>query len=307
MFIKIGIFATSLFIMLLLSKYLVDAMIHFSRRLKISEFFVGSVILALGTSMPEFIDNIVSSSIGIGELGLGNIIGSNIVNITLVLGLTALIKPISNIGKKATRESLIPLAAALLYVLVAYDGVISRLNGLVLLAAFLLYQLHFRDKSLKVQRAVYIREIQADIFLTPIAIFTIIICGWLVVNTGASISSDIGIPLSIFGLSILAVSTALPEMSASIISALKGHSKIGLGTILGSNTINLLLIGGVAALIRPIVLDNKIVILSSLALLIGTHLILFGFVKTRRNITNKEGLILLSAYIIYLTFLIVRV
>ncbi|PIN99622.1 hypothetical protein COT72_05075 [archaeon CG10_big_fil_rev_8_21_14_0_10_43_11] len=302
--IKLGIFSISLFIMLFLSKYLVDALIHFSQKVKLSEFLVGSVILALGTSMPELIDNIIAASIGVGELGVGDLIGSNITNIALILGVSAIIQPIRNIGKNEAREAIFPFLAAVLYLLVAYDGVITRLNGVLLLVVYFGYQFYLRKKSLGTQQEVYLKEIQADIILTPIAIFTIIICGWLVVNTGASLAQDIGIPLSVFGLTILALSTSLPELSAGVISSLKGHSKISLGNVFGSNSLNLTLIGGIAALIHPITLNNVSVVIASLIILIGLSALVVLFTRTKRNITKKEGIFFLLIYVAYLLFII---
>ncbi|MBR9679270.1 MAG: sodium:calcium antiporter [Nanoarchaeota archaeon] len=300
--VKFTIFGVSLFLMFFLSKYLVESLTHFSKKLRVSEFMVGSIVLAIGTSLPEIIDALIASTLSLGELGMGIIVGSNISNILLILSMSVLIKPISKISKPVLKESYLLLLITLVFVLFCLDGQLSRFEGFMLLASYAGYHWFLHKKDMHAGGMVYVKEIQADIILTPIAIFTIIICGWLVVNTGASIAEDLSIPLSFFGLIIIAVTTSLPELSSSLISAKKGHYKMVIGNIFGSNAANLLLAAGIASLVRPMVFaSSNVLAFSILSLLVITSLITF-VMHTKKRVSRKMGSIMLFCYVIYLIF-----
>ena len=300
--VKFTIFGVSLFLMFFLSKYLVESLTHFSKKLRVSEFMVGSIVLAIGTSLPEIIDAIVASSLSLGELGIGIVVGSNISNLLLVLSASVLIKPISKISKPVLKESYLLLLVTLVFALFCLDGQLSRLEGFLLLVSYAGYHWLLHKEEVHSGGLVYAREIEADIILTPIAIFTIVICGWLVVNTGASIAQDLSIPLSFFGLIIIAVTTSLPELSSSLISAKKGHSKMVIGNIFGSNAANLLLAAGIASFLRPMVFASSSVLAFSIVSLLFISSLITFTIHSKKRISRRAGSFLLLGYVIYLIF-----
>jgi cation:H+ antiporter len=300
--VKFTIFGVSLFLMFFLSKYLVESLTHFSKKLRVSEFMVGSIVLAIGTSLPEIIDTLIASTLSLGELGVGIIVGSNISNMLLILSASVLIKPISQISKPILKESYLLLLVTFVFVLFCLNGELSRFEGFLLLVCYAGYHWLLHKEDIHTGGMVYAREIQADIILTPIAIFTIVVCGWLVVNTGASIAEDLSIPLSFFGLIIIAVTTSLPELSSSLILAKKGHSKMVIGNIFGSNAANLLLAAGLAALVRPMVFASSgILAFSIVSLLVISSLITF-IMHSKKIVGRRMGSVMLFGYILYLIF-----
>ena len=182
-FVKFTIFGVSLFLMFFLSKYLVESLTHFSKKIRVSEFMVGSIVLAIGTSLPEIIDTLIASTLSLGELGVGIIVGSNISNTLLILSASVLIKPISKISKPVLKESYLLLLITFVFTLFCLDGQLTRFEGFLLLVGYASYHWLLHKEDVHTGGMVYAREIQADIILTPIAIFTIVVCGWLVVNS----------------------------------------------------------------------------------------------------------------------------
>jgi cation:H+ antiporter len=298
--VKLTIFGVSIFLMFFLSKYLVDSLTHFSRKLRVSEFMIGSIILAIGTSLPEIIDATVAASLTLGELAVGILVGSNISNLLFILGVAVLIKPVTNIGKAILKESYVLLIVTILFFVIGLDAEISRFEGLVLLGAFAAYHWFLHREDVHLGGMVYAREIEADIVLTPIAISTILLCGWLVINTGASIAADLNIPLPFFGLIIMAVTTSLPELSSSIVSARKGHSKMVLGNVFGSNAANILLAAGLAALARPINFSGSPSIYLSLIFLFAGSSIFTMLIHYKKHAGRRLAVALLLAYLAYI-------
>ncbi len=297
---KLTIFGVSIFLMFFLSKYLVESLSHFAKKIRVSEFMVGSIVLAVGTSLPEIIDATVAGTLNLGELAVGIIIGSCIINLLLVLAFAVLTKPIGRVDKKVIKESYILLLVTAVFCIIISDGGISRIDGLILIATFCIYHWYLHKHDAHSGSMVYVREIQADIILTPIAIFTILLCGWIVINTGAAIATDIGIPMAFFGLVILALTTSLPELSSSIVSSKKGHSKMALGNVFGSNAADLLLAAGIAALVNPLnfAASKTIMISATIMLLITAAFTVY--ITAKKRISRKAGAVMLGAYMLYM-------
>jgi len=299
-FVKLGIFGLSIVIMIYLSKYLIDSLTHFSRKTKLSHFFIGTLILAIGTSLPELIDASIAASLGVGELGIGDIIGSSITNLCLILGLFAVIKPIKGMSKGSLNDSLMMLVSVIIFSITIYDGVITRLNGIILVSSFIIYHIILHKKDVSAGKEVFMKEVESDYILTPIAIFGIIITGWVMVNTGASLAQDLSIPISVLGLTVLALGTSIPELFTSFIAARKGYSRIVEGNVFGSNNTNLLLVAGIASLIKPINIPEPRILLLSLSALIILIVCFNVLIQTKKKVTKQAGMMLLLFYICYL-------
>lgn len=300
MIIEISILVISLILLFYLSHILTATLAQFSNKLKVSKFIVGSIILAIGTSLPELVNAITSSIIKIGELSIGTIIGSNIANVGIALALTAIIRPIKNIYKREIRETIIVLIATVAFILFTLNGVLSRLEGAIMFSSYFMYQFALNRRSIKPKIKINLKNIEVDVLLIPLTLIGIIICGYLVVTSSIAVTNSLGLSLTFFGLTILALGTSMPEIAASLVSSMKRQSKLVIGNIVGSNIVNLLLIGGLTAIINPVNLEiNSAFIFSIFSLFLITVLLEYVTI-TGKEITRKEGIAMLISYIVYM-------
>lgn len=300
----IGVFLMSTFLLFFISDYLVSALMHFSRKAKLSAFFVGAIILSLGTSIPELIDAGVSSFQGFGELGFGTLIGSSVTNICLVLGISSLVYPIKRLTSNETKEGIFVLLGTILFLALAIiDSQLTRLDGAVLIGAFFFFHYIFRKREVTHRGELIFTEVEIDLVLIPLMLVGVFTAGVVVVNSTVELTQQLGISLTFFGLTALSFSTSLPEIASTLIASFKKSSKMGVGTVLGSNLTNLLLIGGVMALINPVnVVVDSTLVFSGVAVIVASALfILMTFFD--RDVDEKDGLILILFYVIYVLVL----
>lgn len=283
--------------------WLVSGGVGIAKKFRISNLVIGMTIVAYGTSTPELAASIAAAG-DHGAIILGNIIGSNIANVGMVIGVSAILIPIA-IQKSVLRKEIpIMLGVSLLLVLVSIDGEISQYDGGLLLVGLGIFAFFtFRD-ALK-QRTKTQDEYESsqnNIYLKSfgligIGIVVLYIGAILTVDNAVVIATEFGLSEKIIGLTVIAIGTSLPELITSIIAIRKGHTDIGIGNIIGSNIYNILMIMGVGAALGGVLitsdvyLDYAIMIIFSLALLIG--------LKTK-IITRPMGVILTSGYVLYL-------
>lgn len=282
----------------------------FARTMGISPLVIGLTIVSVGTSAPEIIVSLDAALRGSGELAVGNALGSNLANMGLVLGITLLIAPIPVYRDLLTQESLALLGVTALAGLFLFDGVLGRLEGiaLVILAAPLLWL------AVKYKRSQPTPDSAEEIASYPlrtaliwfvIGLAALLISAEITVWGAIAIASSLGISQLVIGLTILAVGTSLPELAASILSAVRGHHDIALGNIIGSNLFNLLLVMGIAGAIAPIELVEQVFSRDYLAMAAVTViLVILIAVALRKNhlkgmLSKYAGLILLSSYCLY--------
>ena len=283
----------------------------------LSPLLIGLTIVSFGTSAPEIVVSIIASLSGSGQLAVGNALGSNITNTGLVLGVTLIIKAMSIDASTMRRELPQMLGATLLAGALIIDGTLSVLDGLVLIAALILFLflLARRDDDQK-------RELQEPYPTSPLSAWlkflgglTLLVISSRVLVIGAvNIATSLGVSELIVGLTIVAIGTSLPELAASVMSAVKGHADIALGAIVGSNIFNLLIVLPVPGLLGPLSLESDVfnrdwVFTLSLALL----LIIFAGLAQRKGahqslatgeLGRMTGVALLGTYISYLTILV---
>ncbi len=283
--------------------WLVSGGVGIAKKFRISNLVIGMTIVAYGTSTPELAASIAAAG-DHGAIILGNIIGSNIANVGMVIGVSAILIPIA-IQKSVLRKEIpIMLGVSLLLVLVSIDGEISQYDGGLLLVGLGIFALFtFRD-ALK-QRTKTQDEYESsqnNIYLKSfgligIGIVVLYIGAILTVDNAVVIATEFGLSEKIIGLTVIAIGTSLPELITSIIAIRKGHTDIGIGNIIGSNIYNILMIMGVGAALGGVLitsdvyLDYAIMIIFSLALLIG--------LKTK-IINRPMGVILTAGYVLYL-------
>ena len=293
--------------------WLVDGASGLAKRFGITDLVIGLTVVAFGTSMPEFVVNMVSVADGSTDLAITNILGSNIINTFVILGLTALVYPVAS--QKRSRDFDIPMsiiAAVLVFAAVAVQSPfgeevrgISRLGGILLLCLFVyfLYNTfrHAKDHPEDTEaEEVLPMVLWKALLLIAVGLVGLVIGGELIVKSAVRIATDCGVPESVIGLTIVALGTSLRELATSVMAAFKHNCDIALGNVIGSNIFNVFLVLGTSAVIRPLPAYEGIVMDAWMAA-IGSMLV-WLFVKTNkeREVKRWGGLILLVLYGCYL-------
>lgn len=295
--------------------FLVDGASSLAKKYNVPNMVIGLTIVAFGTSMPEFIVNVMSSAKGANEIAMGNIIGSNMFNIAFILGVTAIIKTLYVKDNTTWKEIPLTIISALVVFFLANDSLIdnsgvsqiSRADGLVMLMFFIIF-LSYTFSLAKEGRASDEGEIK--IFSKPKSIIMIVaglgllmLGGKVIVTYAVLLARGVGISERIIGLTIVSIGTSLPELTTSVIAAIKGNVDIAVGNITGSNLFNVFWILGVSALINPIPLGNsQIDILMNI--LISLLLFFFVFFSREKKLDRKKGILFLVIYIAYIVYLI---
>ncbi|MCM3617072.1 calcium/sodium antiporter [Sutcliffiella horikoshii] len=298
--------------------WFVDGASKIAKILRISPLLIGLTIVAFGTSSPEATVSILAALDGSAEVSLGNVIGSNIFNITLVVGLTALINPLKVESETIRKE--IPftlLGSTVLLILISdvvlqglTENLITRSDGLIFLLFFSIFMYYIfevarnsRDK-LEVQDESEKAKWGKNSIRTVIGLGAIIFGGELVVRNSTEIAVSLGMSETLVGLTIIAIGTSLPELVTSIMAAIKKQSEIALGNIVGSNIFNIFFVLGTSSLITPLPVNGKVFV--DIALMLILTVILLIFSRTNYRIGKKEGSFLAVAYVLYLVFIIIR-
>ena len=293
--------------------WLVEGASSIAKRFGISDLVIGLTVVAFGTSMPEFVVNMVSVANSATELAITNILGSNIINIFIILGLSAVVYPIAS--QKRSRQFDIPysiLAAivVLVCVLINGDG-INRTAGIVMVILFVvfLYNTFKNAKSTDNPKEETIVAQPQPIWKALIAIvgglLGLIIGGELIVKSAVNIATRLGVSEAIIGLTIVALGTSLPELATSVIAATKKNADIALGNVIGSNIFNIFLILGTSAVIKPLPAYQGLALDACMAALGSVLVWLFIQTNRQRKLTRWGGAILLLCYAAYLTYRIV--
>nr|WP_106783076.1 calcium/sodium antiporter [Lysinibacillus timonensis] len=302
--------------------YFVDGASNIASSLRVSPLLIGLTIVAFGTSAPEATVSILAALQGSADVTLGNVVGSNIFNITFIVGVTAFLSPL--MVESSTIRKEIPftmLGSIVLLVLMSdvalnglLDNVLSRSDGLVFLLIFSVFMYYIFEVA-RNNRLDAAPEIVNDkplsktswgkyILFTIGGLIAIIFGGNLVVTNAVEIAYSFGMSETLVGLTIVAIGTSLPELVTSVTAALKKESEIALGNLVGSNIFNILFVVGVSAVIYPLPVDADIFI--DLFILIAVTVALFIFSRSNYRISKVEGVILVTVYIVYLVYIIMR-
>lgn len=293
----------------------VDGAVQVARHYNMPTFLIGMVIIGFGTSAPEMIVSAVSALQGNPQIALGNAYGSNITNIALILGITALMKPILVDKNALTREMPILLAVTALAIVQLYDLSVSRFDAILMLFVFAVVmarniyngkrsRVAFLENQEPIEKKITLGK---SIFFLILGLVFLIISSRLLVWGAVSIAHYFGVSDLLIGLTIVAIGTSLPELASSIAAVRKGENDIALGNILGSNLFNTLAVVGIAGLISPMKADPEILyrdlpIMAFLTLI----LIPMAFRRQKENRINRiSGFILVLCYASYIAFLIV--
>lgn len=277
-------------------------------RLGITPLVIGLTIVAFGTSAPELAVSVKAALAGNSGISLGNVIGSNIVNIGLILGITALIRPIEVKSEMVKRDIPIMILASMLFWGLLFDGELSLIDGVILLSFMLGYLVfsYFSAKNTNDADGEVIEEGPKNPLLSllfiAVGISMLVGGGILFVNGAVDLAKVFGVSEVIIGLTIVAIGTSMPELVTSVLAALKGQSDIAIGNIVGSNIFNILGILGVTAVVYPVsglgFQSLDFIVMLALAVVI------LPFAWTGLRIGRREGATLLIAYLGYLIYLV---
>ena len=285
--------------------FLVTGSVRFARYLKVSSFVIGATVLAFGTSAPELAASILAALNDAPELAMGNIIGSNIANIGLVLGLACLIAPITIASSRFKREYPPFLLSALLILFLAWDLKIHHPEGVLMVGLLAVYIWRsFYKEDLNTQP-----EEEARLFLDKGPTFQVVLIligliglvsgAKLLVSGGVSIARNLGVGEWFIGITVVAIGTSLPEIVSSIMAARRGHGEMAIGNIFGSNIFNILMVLGITSIIHPLNITEPIH--PDLIMATGFTCLLFILtLRGKHSLGKISGVILLITYFLYI-------
>ena len=293
--------------------YLVDGSVAIAKRAKLSEMVIGLTVVGFGTSMPELLVSAQSAWMGNSGIAIGNVVGSNISNIALILGLTSIVNVIP--AQKITLKIDLPfmLLSFVLFVAIAMTGSVGRVAGVIgvlMLICFVSYQVRQSRKANKAKEAIAKENPEANEDAKPMALWKallLVIVSFLAMVFGANILVEgasniarlLGVTDRIIGLTIVAIGTSLPELFSSVMAAIKGKTDMAIGNIIGSGTFNILCVIGVSSIITPI-MGTNIGFAFDYALMIFLGVLLWLFLRSKHLLERWEGFVLTAIYIAYL-------
>ena len=298
------------------SDWLVDGASGVARKYGISEFVIGMTIVGIGTSMPELVSSAISAIGGHGDMALGNVTGSNICNVLLILGVTALISPIGYTRSNIRKDIPLALAVSMFLLLVLYNGFglfggvpgISRMDALFLLLFFVIFMVD----SFKSGKQDAVEEVTEEgksmpigkaVVLIVLGLVGLVFGGRLFVDHTVSIAEQFHVSEAFISITLMALGTSLPELATCVVAAMKGKNQLALGNVIGSNIFNILLIIGASGLISPFEIQSisSVDMIMVVAAMVMLWMAALTFKK--RELDRVEGAIFLLCYIGYITYL----
>ena len=314
MTIQILILAAGLLLILLGANYLVDGASSIAKRFGLSEFIIGVTIVGIGTSTPEMVVSFLSSIQGKADMAIGNIVGSNIFNTAMILGVTAVISPLVITRSNLKKDIPLNIGVTVLLILLGLNFTIfgkgadqlSRLDGIILLGIFVSYLWSsFRSDSASDEESP-IRQysIVASVLMIAGGLGALIFGGRLFVNSATEIARLFGVSDKFIAITVMAAGTSMPELATCVVAALKGRGQLALGNILGSNISNILLILGGSALIAPLSFTGMTNIDLGMVLACSLFIMLSAWFFRKKSLDRLEGLILILMEIGYMYYLI---
>lgn len=303
LFIGIG-----LVLLILGGNWLLKAAVGLSLRLKIPKIVIGMTVVSFATSAPELIVSIKSALDGHADIAFGNVIGSNIANLGLVLGITILISTIS-VEKSfyKTDWPVMMISSVLFYFFIAFDGVLERYEGVIMFSFLLIFLIYL----LKFQKTAVVDEMPDDdeeLPLNKVVLFLVIggVALWggseLLIDGAVGMAKNFNVSERIIGITIVSVGTSIPELAASIIAILQKEKAISLGNLIGSNVFNILGVLGVTSMITDVTVVDQGLLSNDIFWMLGISFLIFPlvFAPVKMKLTWKEGLILLALYLFFI-------
>lgn len=320
MWIQVGLFIGGLTALYFGAEWLVRGSARLARSFGISAVVVGLTVVAFGTSAPEAVVSTLAALSGQGDIALGNVVGSNMINIGVILGVSAGIYPLFVDTRLLRREVPFMVAVSLLVLILALDGTLSRLNGLMLLAAFAGYlvfvlaearaepeelEKHYRELGEEERLEPQGRKRAVDVGLIALGLVMLVVGAQALLQSAIFFARALGVSEIVIGVTIVAIGTSLPELATSLVAALRRESAIALGNVVGSNIFNALFILGIASTAHPLRVHAQL-IRFDLPVMIGFAFVLLplALLGSRLKIGRIEGAILVATYAGYAWFVV---
>lgn len=297
------------------AEWLVRGASRFARSFNIKPVVIGLTIVAFGTSTPELVTSVIAGVRHLNDIAIGNIVGSNIANIGLILGLSALVQPLKVNMKLISREMPIVVGISLLLYLMGWDGILSRQEGVVLLGGIFVYTFYVYRVALKEAKDIEKEYLEfeefagitrdgvvRDILWIILGLGALVGGAHLLVHSSIYIARVFGISELVIGLTVIAVGTSLPELATSLVATIRKESDISISNVLGSNIFNILAILGIAAIIQPLQV-NTLSLRIDMPVMLLFGILLIPMLTWKFVLTRFQGFLLLAGYVIYVVWL----
>ena len=307
--LNIGLIVLGIFLVLRGAERMTDGAVALAQRMMIPQMVIGLTIVACGTSMPEFFVSLTSAIHGSADMAIGNVVGSNIFNTLLIVGVAAVVAPMI-IARSTVRKD-IPVAfmASILLGVMCLDGVISRIDAAIMFVCFLLFMAYTIRSARKGEVEVTEEEQKGygtgkSVFLIIYGLALLIVGSNIFVDAATFVARTFGVSDAVIGLTIVACGTSMPELATSVVAAKNGQSALAIGNVLGSNVFNILMVLGLTGLISPLQINGITNI--DLILQFAAVALVWLFSYTKFKVERWEGALLSLVFLTYLTWLVVN-
>ena len=287
---------------------LTDGAAALAVRLGVPQIVVGLTVVALGTSMPEFVVSLVSALRGTADLAVGNVVGSNIFNTTLIVGTAAVVAPMTISRSTVTKDIPFAVVATLLLTVMCLDGNISRLDAAILfvgLVVFMVYTFVVARRTGTTAEGTVVLSTGKSVLFILLGLTELVVGGNVFVSGATAIARSLHVSDAVIGLTIVAGGTSLPELATCVVAARKGHSAIAIGNVIGSNVLNILMIVGVTGLVTPLSLDGISIV--DLSVMAAGMILLWFMSYTKYTVERREGVTLVALFAAYMAWLLTTV
>ena len=297
------------------AEWLVTGSARFAHALHIKPVVIGLTIVAFGTSMPELVTSVIAGIKHFNDIAVGNIVGSNIANIALILGISSVVRPLKIDSNLLTRDMPIMIGCSCFLYFISWDGVLSRWEGVALFVGIVTYTFYVYIAALSDSKAVASEHPEVDeligaahdgllkdVILIIVGIVALVAGAHFLVHAAVYIAKVLGISELVIGLTVIAVGTSLPELATSVVASIRKQADISVGNIVGSNIFNILAVLGVAAMIQPI-LVNPVSLRLDMPVMLFFSIFLVPLITWKFVLTRLQGLFLLSGYGVYIYWL----
>ena len=298
----IGLLILGLVILIFGGDLLVRSAVSFAEKFGVSSFLIGVTVVSFGTSIPELMVSIQAAMDQAADIAIGNVLGSNIANIALVLGVSVVIRPLSITTNTYKLSWWVMLISSLLFILFLLDNVITKMEGLLLIAGLFCFIFFSIKRNIPNEESIISKiKIQTGILFFVLGSIGLYFGSELFVESAISIASFFNVPKFVIGITVVALGTSLPELVTSIVALMKGQNNISLGNLIGSNIFNVFAVLGITSLIQELGTSSILLFLDFGVML--AVILVFGYqLFIRKKISRTAGFILLSGYFSYILF-----
>ncbi|MEC7084034.1 MAG: calcium/sodium antiporter [Bacteroidota bacterium] len=298
----IGLLILGLVILIFGGELLVRSAVSFAEKFGVSSFLIGVTVVSFGTSIPELMVSIQAAMDQAADIAIGNVLGSNIANIALVLGVSVVIRPLSITTNTYKLSWWVMLISSLLFILFLLDNVITKMEGLLLIAGLFCFIFFSIKRNIPNEESIISKiNIQTGILFFVLGSIGLYFGSELFVESAISIASFFNVPKFVIGITVVALGTSLPELVTSIVALMKGQNNISLGNLIGSNIFNVFAVLGITSLIQELGTSSILLFLDFGVML--AVILVFGYqLFVRKKISRTAGFILLSGYFSYILF-----